>query len=64
MLWGEHHAAYSPTDGVLDHHAGEPITTTINGVKRTINERAGQDAAALPARGRWSAGDERGLRRR
>ncbi len=46
MLWGDHHAAYSPAaSGVLDHHAGEPITTTINGVKRTIN--SGQDKTLL-----------------
>ncbi len=46
MLWGDQHAAYSASaGGVLDHQAGEPITTTINGVKRTIN--SGQDKTLL-----------------
>ncbi len=46
MLWGEKHSAYSPhPDGLCDHHAGESITTTINGARRMIN--SGQDKTLL-----------------
>ncbi len=37
--------------GVSDHHAGEPIDDDDQRRSRTINGRAGQDAAALSARG-------------
>ena len=47
MLWGDQHAAYSPAPAgsCSITRRGEPITTTINGVKRTIN--SGQDKTLL-----------------